>query len=250
MNILETHRLFKSYDSGKTFALKDMNFSLKQGNICAVVGESGSGKTTLLRLIAGLERPEMGQIILQGREVSTQTKIVPPYERNVGMVFQSFALFPHLSVVKNVAYGLPKHQKQLAKEILARVNLAGLENRYPHQLSGGQQQRVAIARTLATNPQLLLLDEPFSNLDAALVSSLRHEIQQIVKQFSISAMFITHDMQDAIAISDEVCVLKEGQLIEYGTVQALARSPKTDYVKAIFDQLRSSASSVLDSLDL
>ncbi|BDS10356.1 ABC transporter ATP-binding protein [Aureispira anguillae] len=249
MDILSIKNLSKSYNWGKEYALKDVNFALKEGSICAIVGESGSGKTTLLRLIAGLERPNSGTIVVKGKEVSGMTKIVPPQKRNVGMVFQNFALFPHLTVAQNIAYGLKNKNTKKVDELLHIIELDGYGGRYPNELSGGQQQRVALARTLAVDPELLLLDEPFSSLDAELKSNLRQEVYRIVKQINISVLFITHDIQDAIAIADEIIFLKNGKIVEQGILQGLYKNTKNDYARAIFSNLVSTSKNVLAALD-
>lgn len=246
--ILEVEDLFKSYDGGQHYALSAVSFSVAPGTICAVIGESGSGKTTLLRSIAGLETPEQGHIRIAGRTVSSLQAIVPPQQRQLGMVFQDFGLFPHLSVLDNIAYGLPKGQKQAAKQWLDFVALAGYGQRYPHELSGGQQQRVAIARALAPEPRLLLMDEPFSNLDAALKLSLRQQIRELLKKAGVSALFITHDPLDAVAIADRAIFLQAGRLIEQGDMARLYAQPETDYVKGVFAKLRESAAFVLREL--
>ena len=179
-NVLEIEGLFKSYD-GKKYALKDCTFSLKKGEICSVVGESGSGKTTLLRLIAGLERPTNGCIKLNDKLVSSDSHITPPQKRQIGMVFQDYALFPHMTVEENIGFGLKNSNNEKISDLLNLIKMNSFGKAYPSELSGGQEQRVALARTLALNPNLLLLDEPFSNLDIGLKSELRLEIKRIVK---------------------------------------------------------------------
>ena len=179
-NILEIEGLSKSYD-GKKNALNDCNFSLEKGEICAIVGESGSGKTTLLRLIAGLERPTNGCIKINGQLVSSDSQITPPQKRQIGMVFQDYALFPHMTVKQNIGFGLKNPSNNEIHDLLNLIKMNSYADAYPSELSGGQEQRVAIARTLALKPNLLLLDEPFSNLDVGLKSDLRKEIQSIAK---------------------------------------------------------------------
>jgi iron(III) transport system ATP-binding protein len=179
--MLRIESLSKSFDKGKSYALKDVSFHLKEGDVYAIVGESGSGKTTLIRLIAGLETPDSGFIEMNGKQVSSIKKIVPPEKRNIGLVFQEYALFPHFTLFENILYGISKlkNKKERAEEALNMVGLLKMKDRYPHQLSGGQQQRVALARALAPQPSLLILDEPFSNLDAMLRAQLRNEIFDI-----------------------------------------------------------------------
>ncbi len=248
MNVLTTNQISKSFDNGKSFALSNITFSIEKGKICAIVGESGSGKTTLLRLISGLETPDFGTITINDTVVSSISKITNPQDRNVGLVFQDFALFPHLTVAANITYGMPIKNKDKLSKMLTLVGLEGYEKRYPNQLSGGQQQRVALARTLAANPQLLLLDEPFSSLDAHIKVQLRNEVKTIAEKTGITVIFITHDITDALAISDEIIILKQGKLIQKGTVKDLSTTPKHDYVSAMFEELKSEAQTVLTAL--
>ena len=210
--ILEIDSVTKSFD-GKTLVLSGCSMSLETGSICAVVGESGSGKTTLLRLIAGLERPDAGTITLDGKNVSSDEVIVSPQERSVGFVFQNFALFPHMTVEQNIGFGVSDDKDRRVQELLSLIEMEEFATKYPETLSGGQEQRVALARTLATNPNLLLLDEPFSNLDSALRSDIRQEIRKIVKKIGTSMIFITHDLSDALDIADEIVFLKEGRIL-------------------------------------
>lgn len=234
--MLEIESLSKSFDKGKSFALKDISFNLKEGDVCALVGESGSGKTTLVRLVAGLETPDTGIIRLNGETVSSLNYFVPPEKRKVGLVFQDYALFPHMTLFKNVLYGISKekNKNERAQEVLNLVGLGGMEDRYPHQLSGGQQQRVALARALAPNPSLLILDEPFSNLDAMLRMQLRNEIFEIVKATGVTAIFVTHDTQDALAVADEILILQKGELIQKDEAANLYTKPNSIYVASLF----------------
>lgn len=234
--ILEVNNLTKSFDQGKSYALKNLNFHIDRGHICAVVGESGSGKTTLIRLIAGLENPDQGEIILNNHLVSSLKKVVAPEKRNIGMVFQEYALFPHLNVMDNVIYGLnkSKNKKERAQEVIDLVGLTNFEKRYPHELSGGQQQRVALARALAPKPSLLILDEPFSNLDAMMRHQLRNEVFNIIKKTGVTAIFVTHDTQDALAVADEILILQNGQLVQKDEASKLYNQPQSIYVASLF----------------
>lgn len=244
MSILSIEHLSKSYD-GKKYALSDCSFTLKEGRICAVVGESGSGKTTLLRLIAGLERPDHGVIKIRDQVVTDATKIVVPQQRHVGLVFQNYALFPHLTVTQNIGFGLKKHQQERVQQLLQLIRLEGYERAYPNQLSGGQAQRVALARTLALQPKLLLLDEPFSNLDASLKSTLRKEIQQIVRQLGTSMLFITHDLFDAIDIADELIFLQNGQLLQHDTIANFSNNSEHQAIQQLLADFTDNAQRTL-----
>ena len=239
MEILQLKNISKSFDGGKTTVLNQIDFSVKKGSIVSFVGESGSGKTTLIRMIAGLERSDSGEIYLKDTLVSSDTIFVKPEKRNIGMVFQEYALFPHMTVSKNIAYGLhqSKNPKQRIAEVLDLVGLKGFEERYPHELSGGQQQRVALARAIAPKPELLILDEPFSNLDAMLRVQLRNEILEIVKKTGVTAIFVTHDTQDALAISDEILILKHGDLVQKAAAETLYKNPKNIYVASLFGEV-------------
>ncbi|MEM0993021.1 MAG: ABC transporter ATP-binding protein [Bacteroidota bacterium] len=237
--LLSTQNLSKYFDKGKVTALDHVSIQLEKGKTYAVVGESGSGKTTLARLITGLERPDSGSIHLNEQLVASERYHLPPEKRAVGLVFQDYALFPHLTVGKNIAYGIAKQPNKKARiqEMLALVNLSGYENRYPHELSGGQQQRVALARALAPQPQLLILDEPFSNLDSSLRVHLRTELFQILQQTGVSSIFVTHDTQDALAVANEILILKDGQLLQQASPQKLYEQPATPYVAQLFDPI-------------
>lgn len=204
--------------TGETLVLNKCSFQLEKGRIGALVGESGSGKTTLLRLIAGLERPDQGRIFIGGECMTDDRNIVAPQKRSVGMVFQDYALFPHLTVAQNIAFAWGKPHAERVQELLQLVQLPGLDKRYPSELSGGQQQRIALARTLAATPKLLLLDEPFSNLDQALKKELRPAIANIVRQLGITLLFITHDIADAVDIADDLFYLHQGEILYTGPV--------------------------------
>ena len=233
---LDITNLTKSYDQGKVKALDGVTFFVKKGDICAVVGESGSGKTTLIRLIAGLEELDSGEIHIENKLVASIKKSIDPDKRNVGMVFQEYALFPHLSVLENVIYGVKKSKsrKKQALQTLELVGLMGFEKRYPHELSGGQQQRVALARALAPNPTILILDEPFSNLDAMMRYRLRNEVFNIIKKTGVTAIFVTHDTQDALAVADEILILQDGKLVQKDEASALYKRPQSIYVASLF----------------
>lgn len=238
-SFLTIKALTKSFNNGKNIVVNDIDLSVKKGRIVAIIGESGSGKTTLTRLISGLETPDTGSIELNWKLVSDDHTFIPTEKRNIGMVFQDYALFPHLTVAQNIKYGIKEKsiQTQKTTEILELVGLSGFENRFPHQLSGGQQQRIALARALVTQPELLILDEPFSNLDVVLRLQLRNEIFNILKTTEVTTLFVTHDTQDAIAIADEIVVLKNGKLIQKGSAANLYENPKTLYVASLFSPI-------------
>ncbi len=216
-------------------AVNEVSLGLRAGDIGVLIGPSGCGKTTLLRAVAGLERASAGEIQISGRTVAGAGIQVPAEERQIGMVFQDYALFPHLDVGRNVAFGLhrrsprPEQQARVA-EVLALVGLTGTEKRMPHELSGGQQQRVALARALAPRPQLLLLDEPFSNLDVDLRERLAHEVRGILKAAQATALFVTHDQLEAFAIGDIIGVMHEGRLHQWDDAYTLYHRPATRFV--------------------
>ena len=203
---------------GSVRAVSGVDLEVWPGEIVSILGPSGSGKTTLLRLIAGFESPSEGSVHIQGREVSSPRSTVQPERRNVGMVVQEYALFPHLTVERNIAFGLQKLSEtgraERVREVLDLVGMDGLGGRFPHELSGGQQQRVALARTLAPNPVTVLLDEPFSNLDSSMRQRLRIEVERILRSHSTAAMFVTHDREEAFAMADRVGVMVEGELLQ------------------------------------
>ncbi|MFW6175055.1 MAG: ABC transporter ATP-binding protein [Chloroflexota bacterium] len=212
-------------------AVEDFTLEVKQGQILALVGPSGCGKTTALRLIAGLERLDSGTIEISGRVVAADGVHVNPNKRRVGIVFQDYALFPHLNVADNVGYGLGRKSKgERVAEVLELVGLRGMENRLPSELSGGQQQRVALARTLAAEPDVILLDEPFSNLDAGLRERVRAEIRDILKRTGTTTVFVTHDQQEALFMGDLVGVQMDGKLQQVAEPETVFHQPVTKFV--------------------
>lgn len=237
MTILELHQVHKKYSQTDQFAVNNVSFQVNQGEIISLVGESGSGKTTLLRLIAGLEHPDSGYISLAGAKVVEGKKSVPANKRNVGMVFQDYALFPHLTLLDNVMFGLKgkvDNPESVAKDTLAMVGLYENFKKYPHQLSGGQQQRVALARAIGPRPSILLMDEPFSNLDTILKDQVREEIRQIIKITGLTAIFVTHDTRDALSTSDRIAILHKGYLQQIDTPRNLYEAPVNGYVANFF----------------
>ncbi len=231
MSAIELRNIKKKYPECSVPAVDNLSLTVKQGEIVTLLGPSGCGKTTTLRLIAGFERPDEGSIFLGNIPVTGNGFWIPPEKRSIGMVFQDYALFPHLSVRDNIGISLRKEEKEKGvEEMLTLVNLQGLGDRYPHELSGGQQQRVALGRALARNPAVVLLDEPFSNLDTDLRNRMRREVASIIKAAGTTAVFVTHDLKDALAVSDRVAVLRDGRLEQVGSPQNIYRHPETEFV--------------------
>ena len=236
--ILNVADLYLSF--GRTAVLQGFGFDLEAGEIACLLGHSGCGKTTALRAVAGFEQPERGRIALQGRTLSDGRLFVPPHLRRIGMVFQDYALFPHLNVADNIAFGLSGRSAEARKarvaELLALIGLPDYGGHYPHQLSGGQQQRVALARALAPKPELVLLDEPFSNLDADLRARLSKEVRSLLKQENTSALLVTHDQQEAFAMADKIGIMADGRLQQWDTPYNLYHNPATPAIAGFIGQ--------------
>lgn len=234
MHALELSGLTKQYDPATPSAVRDVSLAVRKGEIVALIGPSGCGKTTTLRLIAGFEQPDSGTIWLGGKQVADHRQSVPPEKRGVGMVFQDHALFPHLTVAENVAFGLASLDRLARNEqinyMLKLVGLEMLAGRYPHELSGGERQRVALARALAPRPVVVLLDEPFSNLDADRRAEMREQVRAILRLLSATAIFVTHDHEEALFMGDRVAILNGGRLEQLGKPEEIFHTPATRFV--------------------
>ncbi len=241
MCALVIRKLTKQYNARENPALIDLNLSTEPGELLALVGASGSGKSTLLRLIAGLEQADKGSITISGKEVSGPSQHLPPEKRGVGMVFQDFALFPHLTVRQNIQFGLSgmsvAEQQSRADELLEMIHMTSFAERYPNSLSGGEQQRIALARSLAPSPALLLLDEPFSNLDESLKKELRRDVQRIVARTATTTILVTHDINDALTIADRIAILRNGQLQQLDRPEKMYQQPVNPYVASFFGEI-------------
>jgi putative spermidine/putrescine transport system ATP-binding protein/putrescine transport system ATP-binding protein len=230
MNILEITDVTKKY--GEFTAVDSVSLEIEKGKVISLLGPSGCGKTTTLRIIAGFTSPGSGTVQISGKNVGH----LKPYERNVGLLFQDYALFPHMTVTQNVAYGLkhrgtpPSAIPARVKQMLSLVRLDGMEARYPNQLSGGQQQRVALARALATDPQIVLLDEPLSALDAKLRLELRIELKEILRSVGATTIVVTHDQEEALSLGDEVVVMRAGRIVQRGTPTQIYEAPADKFV--------------------
>ncbi len=237
-DILSLTDVYRRYPNQRRPAVDGVSLSVAEGEVLALVGESGSGKTTLLRLIAGLDAPDRGSICIDTVPVADQTHWVPPEKRRLGFVFQDGALFPHLDVFRNAAYGLAERNRarraRKVDYILTMVGLNGFQKRYPHQLSGGERQRLALARALAPQPRIVLLDEPFSSLDPALRRHLREEIQHILRKVNATAILVTHDTDDALVVGDRIAIFREGKIEQIGPPGDLYRHPRNAYCARLF----------------
>ena len=228
--IIRARSVAKSY--GSETVLSDFNLDVWNGSIVGILGISGSGKTTALRLLAGFDKPDSGIIEMQDKVISSKETFLPPEERNIGMVFQDYALFPHLNVEKNIAFGLSRDEIKSGRlqEVLSMCNLEIYRNKFPQELSGGQQQRVSLARALAPKPEVILLDEPFTSLDAHMARDLREEVVSLLRQTETTALIVTHDQEEALSVCDVVSVLENGSVIQSATPQEIYLNPVSQTV--------------------
>ena len=228
--IIRARSVTKSY--GSEIVLSDFNLDVWNGSIVGILGISGSGKTTALRLLAGFDKPDSGIIEMRNRVISSEEIFLPPEERNVGMVFQDYALFPHLNVEKNISFGLSRDEIKSGRleEVLSMCNLETYRNKFPQELSGGQQQRVSLARALAPKPEVILLDEPFTSLDAHMARDLREEVVSLLRQTETTAIIVTHDQEEALSVCDVVSVLENGSVIQSATPQEIYLNPVSQTV--------------------
>jgi len=238
-NLLTLNNISVAY--GDNTVVENISFELEEGQISCLLGPSGCGKTTLLRAIAGFEKPDAGEIKIRDQIVSNANSVLAPENRNIGMVFQDFALFPHLNIEANIRFGLSKkmndgEQLDRCDELLELVGLKGSNKKYPHQLSGGQQQRIALARALAPEPDILLLDEPFSSLDVELREQLAREVRDILKQQNTTAILVTHDQNEAFAMADNIGLIHQGKLVQWDTPYNLYHQPSTRFVANFIGQ--------------
>jgi len=228
--------LTKRYPGSREAAVDDLAFAVNEGETLAILGPSGCGKTTTLRLLAGFEAPDAGEVRIRDRVVAAPGRWVPPERRGLGMVFQQFALFPHLTAEQNVAYGLERlrrgERRQRTLEVLHLVGMTEYADRYPHQLSGGQQQRIALARALAPEPLVLLMDEPFGSLDAALRADMRRDVKAILAHLGATAILVTHDQEEAFTLADRILILRCGRLEQLNTPDNIYHRPATRFVAA------------------
>ncbi len=233
--MLQIDNVSHSYDN-KILSIKDISFDLKEGEVLSLLGPSGCGKSTLLRLIAGFEIPKRGEIMLRNQIISSSKWIKSPEKRGMGFVFQSYALFPNLNIVENINFG-SQNKKNKFEEIIEEMNLIELLYKYPHELSGGEQQRVALARSIISEPSLILLDEPFSSLDTRLKDKIRDKMLHLIKKRNISSILVTHDSEDAMYLSDRIVVLNDGKIVQIGRPNDLYLRPKSIFVAEFFGEV-------------
>ncbi len=235
-HILSLQNISKSFE--KTKVLENISLDIDKGKIISLLGKSGSGKTTLLNIIAGFETSDSGMMSLNNKIIFDKNSFMQPQKRNIGFVFQNYALFPHMNIFDNVTFGVDnkslEEKQKIVNGLLKLVDLEGLEKRYPHELSGGQQQRIALIRAMALNPQLILLDEPFSSIDNMVKSTIQKQLLNILKSSHKTAIIVTHDANEAMALSDKIIYLEEGKIVQYDTPQNIYKYPKSKQVASSF----------------
>jgi iron(III) transport system ATP-binding protein len=234
---------------GRVTALEDIDLDIQPGEIVSLLGHSGCGKTTLLRVAAGVEVPSAGRVLVDGLEVASPEVFVPPERRSIGLMFQDYALFPHLTILRNVMFGLTaldrKAREQEARAALARVGLEHLADSYPHEASGGEQQRVALARAIVPRPGILLMDEPFSGLDSRLRDSVRADTLSVLRETGATALVVTHDPEEAMRMSDRIVLMRRGRIVQHGTAEDLYDRPQSLFVARFFSHLNELEGTVL-----
>lgn len=235
-HILSLQNISKSFENTKV--LENISLDIDKGKIISLLGKSGSGKTTLLNIIAGFETSDSGMMNLSNKIIFDKNTFIEPQKRNIGFVFQNYALFPHMNIFDNITFGIDnkvlEEKKKIVSGLLKLVDLEGLEKRYPHELSGGQQQRIALVRSMALNPQVILLDEPFSSIDSMIKSTIQKQLLKILKNSYKTAIIVTHDANEAMALSDKIIYLEEGKIIQYDTPQNIYKYPKSKEVASSF----------------
>ncbi|AFL69651.1 ABC transporter ATP-binding protein [Sulfurospirillum barnesii] len=224
--IVSIENLHKRFCKGNVCVANEVSFSIQEGEIFTILGRSGSGKTTLLRMLSGLETPDSGTICIGDKVVFDAKTNVPPNQREIAIVFQNYALLPHLNIAQNIAFGSKADQKELL-HVMQKTKIETLSSKYPHEISGGQQQRVALARAILDKPKILLLDEPLSNIDTELRAILRAELKEMIKRFGITALFITHDKEDAFFLSDRIAIMEGGDILQIGSPKEVYNHPNS-----------------------
>lgn len=228
MTLLHVKHLEKTFDNGTVCVAKSINLEVQEGEIFTLMGKSGCGKSSLLRMICGFETPCCGEIVLGGKTLFGKGVNLETRERELAMVFQNYALFPHMRVAENILFGYEKEGRGRLDALLEKTGISAIKERFPHEISGGQQQRVALCRALIRQPKLLLLDEPFSSVDSQLRAHLRDELKQMIKDFGITSIFVTHDREDAFHMSDRVALMAHGEILQVGDVESLYKHPKNE----------------------
>jgi iron(III) transport system ATP-binding protein len=235
--LIALNGITKEYSGKKKAAVSNISFELQKGEIVTILGSSGSGKTTLLRIIAGLEIPDAGNITLDEKVINSPSIFIPPEKRNCSLVFQSYALYPNMTVKENIFFGKQSRENLgVINELITMTNIQEIQNRFPHQISGGQQQRVALVRALAINPSLLLLDEPLSHLDQDLKTKIRSELSDLFHKSETTTLIVSHDMEDAMSISDRIIIIEEGEVVQIGTPLEVYNYPTNRYSALLFGE--------------